>query len=90
MTTKQLIESCPLLHTTTCNIAEQNWIKSANDFLQNYRTEDDIKILKMQAADLRFQRDALLEMTWLDLPAEPSESTHLWRKLFAEGWERKS
>jgi hypothetical protein len=40
-----------------------------------------VKSSKMDFADVKFQRDALLEMTWLDLPGEPYEST--------EGWERR-
>lgn len=43
-----------------------------------------------ELAYVRLQRDALLEMTWLDLPTEPSESTARWREEFARGWERKS
>lgn len=45
--------------------------------------------LKAELAYVRLQRDALLEMTWLDLPSEPCESIAMWRKLFEEGWERK-
>ncbi len=52
----------------------------------------DAKIaeLKCELAYVRLQRDALLDMTWLDLPAEPSESTAEWRRLFAEGWVRRA
>lgn len=45
---------------------------------------------KLDAADYKLQRDALLEMTWLDLPSEPTESTQKWREMFAAGWERKA
>jgi len=52
----------------------------------------DAKIaeLKCELAYVRLQRDALLDMTWLDMPAEPSESTAEWRRLFAEGWVRRA
>lgn len=46
--------------------------------------------LLAELAYVRLQRDALLEITWLDLPAEPCESTARWRELFAQGWERRS
>jgi len=46
--------------------------------------------LKFEMACVKFQRDALLEMTWLDLPAEPNhESTKMWKRVFTDGWERK-
>jgi hypothetical protein len=44
---------------------------------------------KAEEAYLRLQRDALLEITWLDLPDDPSESTAKWKELFARGWERR-
>lgn len=50
----------------------------------------DIVSLKMELADVKLQRNALLEMTWLDLPSEPIESTAKWRAEFEKGWERKS
>jgi hypothetical protein len=43
-----------------------------------------------ELAYVTLQRDALLEITWLDLPADPCESTSRWRELFAQGWERRS
>ena len=39
---------------------------------------------------MKKQRDALLEMTWLDLPAEPCESIEEWKRLFSEGWIRRN
>lgn len=44
---------------------------------------------KAELAYVRLQRDALLEMTWLDLPSEPTESIAKWRMEFEKGWERK-
>lgn len=52
-------------------------------------TKSELNALKMEVADLRLQRDALLEMTWLDLPNDPRESTQRWKEEFAKGWERK-
>jgi hypothetical protein len=34
--------------------------------------------------------DKLLEITWLDLPDEPSESTAKWQELFNAGWIRRA
>lgn len=45
--------------------------------------------ISLELAAMKRQRDALLEMTWLDLPSEPQESIAEWRKLFEAGWERK-
>lgn len=45
--------------------------------------------LKAELAYLKLQRDSLLDMTWLDLPDEPSESTAKWKELFNKGWERR-
>lgn len=44
---------------------------------------------ELERAYLKFQRDALLEITWLDLPDEPHESTNRWREEFQKGWARK-
>ena len=53
--------------------------------------ERENKALKYELACVKFQRDALLEMTWLDLPDESDEeSIREWKCLFVEGWERKS
>jgi hypothetical protein len=41
-------------------------------------------------AQLRAQRDALLEIAWLDTPDEPHETATQWRVEFGKGWERKS
>lgn len=49
----------------------------------------EIAHLKLELADVRFQRDRLLEMTWLDLPAEPCESTVKWKAEFEKGWVRR-
>lgn len=54
-----------------------------------WKLEQQVRTLKMERADLKFQRDALLEMTWLDLPAEPHESTAKWKAEFEKGWVRK-
>jgi len=49
-----------------------------------------LKRLKYELACVKFQRDALLDMTWLDQPGDDDEeSTEEWRRLFNEGWERK-
>lgn len=42
-----------------------------------------------ELAYVRLQRDKLLEITWLDLPGEPDESTARWRELFEAGWVRR-
>jgi hypothetical protein len=51
--------------------------------------EAEIKHLKGELAYVKLQRDALLRITWLDLPDEPSESTAKWQELFNEGWVRR-
>ena len=43
-----------------------------------------------ELAYVTLQRDRLLEITWLDLPAEPHESTARWQEVFSDGWERKA
>ena len=43
-----------------------------------------------ELAYVTLQRDRLLEITWLDLPSEPSESTARWQEIFNDGWERKA
>lgn len=45
--------------------------------------------LRAELAYVRLQRDALLRITWLDLPDEPHESTARWQEQFEKGWERK-
>jgi predicted secreted protein len=42
-----------------------------------------------ELAYLKLQRDALLDITWLDLPGEPDESTAKWREQFNKGWVRR-
>lgn len=63
-----------------------------------YETPEEKEITRLEKllaraneemAYLRLQRDALLEMTWLDLPSEPNESTKRWREQFEAGWTRK-
>ena len=49
-----------------------------------------LKRIKYELACVKLQRDALLDMTWLDQPGDDDEeSTKEWRRLFDEGWERK-
>ena len=49
-----------------------------------------LKRLKYELACVKLQRDALLDMTWLDQPGDDDEeSTEELRRLFNEGWERK-
>lgn len=50
---------------------------------------DSIPALLMENAELRLQRDFLLELTWLDLPGDPTESTAKWRAEFEKGWTRR-
>lgn len=45
--------------------------------------------LRAELAYVKLQRDALLEITWLDLPDEPTESIAKWRELFGKGWVRR-
>lgn len=51
---------------------------------------EEVNKIKAEEAYVRLQRDALLEITWLDGPAEPWESTNRWREVFEEGWTRKA
>lgn len=51
--------------------------------------ETQLNKIKAEFAYVRLQRDALLEIAWLDLPSEPSESIAKWREEFEKGWERK-
>ena len=51
--------------------------------------DTDIVTLKTEMAYTILQRDALLEMTWLDLPGEFDESISQWKKEFEKGWERR-
>lgn len=46
--------------------------------------------IKEELAYVKLQRDALLDITWLDLPADPCESTARWRELFNAGWVRRA
>lgn len=46
--------------------------------------------LQQENESLRKQRDFLLELTWLDLPGEPTESFDELRAQFNKGWMRKS
>jgi hypothetical protein len=55
------------------------------------KLERQNKALKYELACVKFQRDALLRMTWLDLPDDSDEeSTKEWERLFEEGWERRA
>lgn len=51
--------------------------------------EADLAHVKGELAYMKLQRDALLDITWLDLPGEPSESIAKWREQFSSGWQRK-
>lgn len=68
---------------------EYDLIEEAAGRLQHLIDQSDIDNAVMNAVELKRQRDALLEMTWLDLPSEPTETIAQWRKLFEEGWERR-
>ena len=48
------------------------------------------RLARTQLEAARAQRDALLEITWLDMPDEPVETVEQWRVEFENGWERKS
>jgi hypothetical protein len=50
---------------------------------------EQIKKLKSELAYITLQRNKLLEMTWLDLPSEPDESTAKWKEEFEKGWTRR-
>lgn len=54
--------------------------------------ETELQNLKYEFARVKFQRDALLEMTWLDLPGNGAEEecTTEWREQFEAGWERRA
>lgn len=52
--------------------------------------EADLAHVKGELAYMKLQRDALLDITWLDLPGEPSESVAEWREQFSSGWQRKA
>ena len=57
---------------------------------ENQSLREEIKECKEVCAKLQFQRDVLLELTWLDLPsANLHESATRWRELFAQEWERR-
>lgn len=49
-----------------------------------------VEWLKAELAYMTLQRDKLLEMTWLDAPGEPWESTTKWREQFEAGWVRRA
>lgn len=51
---------------------------------------DEINRLKGELAYMKLQRDRLLEITWLDLPDEPHESTQAWQEQFNKGWVRRA
>jgi regulator of replication initiation timing len=63
-------------------------ISDRGELLASLRAQ--LEEARTEMAYLKLQRDRLLEITWLDLPAEPSESTSRWQDLFNEGWERKA
>lgn len=52
--------------------------------------EKDLAYCKSEFAYMKLQRDKLLEITWLDLPDEPNESTRKWQELFNQGWVRRN
>lgn len=55
------------------------------------RTMQELTLkLKEKLAYLHLQRDALLEITWLDLPGEPHESTERWKEEFNKRWVGRS
>lgn len=65
-------------------------IQFSKESLEQLQSKDrEIERLKAEEAYLRLQRDSLLEMTWMDLPDEPSESTARWKEEFEKGWARK-
>lgn len=69
---------------------DQRLVLALTNHPETMTKSQEIRNLKYELACVKFQRDALLEMTWLDLPAEPDEeSTKEWKRLFDEGWERK-
>jgi hypothetical protein len=51
---------------------------------------ESINRLKEELAYVTLQRDKLLEITWLDGPSEPWESTSKWKEQFDDGWIRRS
>lgn len=69
----------------------QAWRLIANAKEATYvAMEAELAYTKGELAYMKLQRDALLEMTWLDLPDEPHESTAQWRAQFNEGWVRRA
>jgi hypothetical protein len=47
------------------------------------------RLARVQLDAARAQRDALLEITWLDTPDTPHETAAQWRAEFDKNWERK-
>jgi hypothetical protein len=47
------------------------------------------RLARVQLDAARAQRDALLEITWLDTPGTPHETAAQWRAEFDKNWERK-
>lgn len=70
----------------SANAAEQIEAAMQDPFAE---INEQIQTLRAELAYVTLQRDALLEMTWLDLPDEPSESVKRWKEQFEKGWERK-
>lgn len=57
------------------------------DFAKKLERQRDAA--RAELAYMKLQRDRLLEITWLDLPGEPHESTQRWAEEFAKGWVRR-
>lgn len=53
--------------------------------------EGELSLAKFESACMKFQRDALIDITWLDLPGNGTdeECTQEWRELFDAGWVRR-
>lgn len=76
-------------------IDRETWKKAMDAELEEAwareeKLEAEIKHLKGELAYMKLQRDRLLEITWLDGPSEPWESTSQWQEQFNAGWVRRA
>ena len=74
-----------------CNYGEErvtaDFARTLERELNEARNAERLARVQLDAA--RAQRDALLEITWLDTPDTPHETAAQWRAEFDKNWERK-
>jgi len=85
----QLLADCPLLHTTTCNVSEQNWIKSVRAFLNQPEPEvEQFNQTQVQAAIEQFLEYG--EQSFVDVDKEQSRGKGHLGYFSGSGWAARA